>query len=249
MLKTLQGQSAIAATATPQRPDLPDVGGVYTLQNTGASNAIYYKYEAGAATADFAGTDAVLRGLGAGKLDPGEMFVIGPGVPWLDVVCATGLTSTLEIEPGASVSAVNVEANLGNVGLLNAAESEINPATEESLAAAAADLNELTAAPVAKALTRLVPVAIAAAGTPVKLIAAETFATKLIVQAGKILGANTGLISIGTNVAYTTDLQVQLSPGDTYVVEARPGCKFDIALIYIDGVNVADGVRGQYMPA
>ena len=98
--------------------------------------------------------------------------------------------------------------------------------------------------------TRLVPVALGATpATPVALVAVETFATRLVLQAGKITGANTAVISIGGNIAYTTDLQIQLVPGDTYVVQAQPGAKFDLASMYISGATEADGVRGNYIPA
>jgi len=127
--------------------------------------------------------------------------------------------------------------------------STIAKETGGNLAAVAADMNELTTAPVASALTRLPPVVIGTPGTPVVLIASETFATKLILQAGRATAANASPVSIGGNIAYTTDLQVQLAPGDTYVVEDRLGRKFDMNLIYIDGVNTDDGVRGQYFPA
>ena len=101
----------------------------------------------------------------------------------------------------------------------------------------------------ATALTRMVPVAISAPGTPKKLVATETFVTQLILQAGRATAANTGLVSIGGDIPYTTDLQIQLSPGDTCIIEDPRGRKFDLAGIYLDGANTGDGVRGQYMPA
>ena len=46
---------------------------------------------------------------------------------------ATAASCYYEMLDEASAAMVNVEGNLGNVGLLNAAETEINPATEDTL--------------------------------------------------------------------------------------------------------------------
>ena len=40
--------------------------------------------------------------------------------------------------------------------------------------------------------------------------------------------ANTSLISIGSNVAYTTDCQTELAPGDTWTIVAPEGTKEDL---------------------
>ena len=121
--------------------------------------------------------------------------------------------------------------------------------TEASAAAIAADLNELTAAPVAKTLT-LVTKEVATSGTGVPLVASETFARKVILMAKKATGANTGLVYIGTStVDATTPQQIALAPGDSITIDPGPGCKVDLATIYIDCAAAnTDGVTGWYFP-
>ena len=106
-----------------------------------------------------------------------------------------------------------------------------------------------TSAPVAKTLT-LVTKAVTTSGTGVPLMASETFARKVYLMAKKATGANTGLVYIGTStVDATTPQQIALAPGETIVIDPGPGCKVDLATIYIDCAAAnTDGVTGWYIP-
>ncbi len=97
--------------------------------------------------------------------------------------------------------------------------------------------------------TRIAPVPIASPGTPVRLADSDTFAVRMEIQAGRATAANTGMVSIGANKAYTSDLQMQLAPGDTYVYQAPERQKFDVGEFYIDGATASDAVRVRYVPA
>ena len=121
--------------------------------------------------------------------------------------------------------------------------------TEASGAAIAADLNELTAAPVAK--NWVMGGAVVAAGpAPAPLAASETFARKVIMTAVKAAGtANTGVVYVGdANLIDTTAACIQLAPGESFTLEGSPGTKFDLNLLKMDGANVGDGVRYIYQP-
>jgi len=131
----------------------------------------------------------------------------------------------------------NVDAS-GQVGVV-----------EASAAAIAADLNELTAAPVAK--NWVMGGAVVAAGpAPAPLAASETFARKVTMTAVKATGAaNTSVVYIGdANLVDTTAACIQLAPGDSFTIEGGPGTKFDLNLLRIDGATAADGVRYIYQP-
>ena len=121
--------------------------------------------------------------------------------------------------------------------------------TEASAAAIAADLNELTAAPVAKAWV-MGGAVVASGPLPAPLAASETFARKVVMTAVKADGtANTGIIYVGdANLVDTTAACIQLAPGDSLTLEGSPGTKFDLNLLELDGPNVADGVRYIYQP-
>lgn len=118
---------------------------------------------------------------------------------------------------------------------------------EASLAAIAADLNELTVAPVLKTPTFLAAVIIGTPGTPAALAADATYFTSATLQAGRALAANASLITIGGNTAYTSQRATELAPGDTWTIEARPGTKLDLNDFLIDGINTDDGVRIMYV--
>ncbi|HUX01740.1 MAG TPA: hypothetical protein VMY35_12255 [Phycisphaerae bacterium] len=141
---------------------------------------------------------------------------------------------------------LGVLASMGQVGGL----------TNIFLKAIAADLNELTTAPVERQPLQLAAVVIAAPGTPVALAADGTFATRLTVQAGRATAANTALISICTRTgagvaftAYTAQRQIELAPADAKTYVAKDGEKFDVNDFAVDGVTAADGVRIEYTPA
>jgi len=116
-----------------------------------------------------------------------------------------------------------------------------------NLAAIAADLNELTAAPVAKTPTFLSAVIIGTPGTPTALANNDTFFTYAVLQAGRAAAANASLITIGGNTAYTTQRATELAPGDTWSLIPPAGTKWDLNDFYIDGVNTDDGVRIMYI--
>ena len=133
---------------------------------------------------------------------------------------------------------LGVLASMGQMGGL----------TNVFLKAIAADLAELTGAPVAKTLTPLVK-EVAVSGTRVALVASETFARKAYLQAKKTAGANTGLIYIGDVTVDVDGPQISShAPGDFIVIDYGPGTKFDLATVYIDcAVGNTDGVTGWYI--
>ena len=98
-----------------------------------------------------------------------------------------------------------------------------------------------------KTPTFLAAVIIGTPGTPTALAANGTFFRYAMLQAGTATGANTSPISIGGNTAYTSQLQTQLAPGDTMVLEPPPGTKWDLNDFYIDGESTDDGVRIMYV--
>ena len=118
--------------------------------------------------------------------------------------------------------------------------------TEASAAAIAADLNELTAAPVVKVPVFLAAVIVGTPGTPLVLAADGTFFRTATLQAGRAAAANASLISIGGNTAYTAQRATELAPGETWTLTPPAGTKWDLNDFYIDGVNTDDGVRITY---
>ena len=121
----------LSATATVQEAIISDPQAVSTLKNDDASTTLWFKFHPNE-DETAGGLAAALRADLWGELKPGEA-VSFTGVPTLYYVCATGESLTARILPGklAESTNVSVSANIGNVGLLDAAEAEINPAKED----------------------------------------------------------------------------------------------------------------------
>jgi hypothetical protein len=93
------------------------------------------------------------------------------------------------------------------------------------------------------------PVAVAAPGTPVALLAASKVVRKLIIQAYKATGvANAGNVCVGDAAALIASKPgVILAPGASLVLDVD-GYPQDLATIYVDAVLAADGVCFSYIP-
>lgn len=129
MLKTV---TTIAVTATPDTYQLPQSNSGWTLRNDDATYSIFYinsrDYPDGAESAFAGASKAILKALGASELRAGESIFIQNDVYSLTVVCITGGTASMDIEAGHLASSLSASINVGNVGLVNAAEVEISPA-------------------------------------------------------------------------------------------------------------------------
>lgn len=112
------------------------------------------------------------------------------------------------------------------------------------------ELALLGSTPAAKTPTLLTAV-VAAGPAKAPLVAQETFARALYLNARKATGANAGNVYFGIHDSIDdgTSQQLCLAPGDTLKIEAPPGTKINLALFGIDGANAGDGVTGFYIPA
>jgi len=130
--------------------------------------------------------------------------------------------------------------------VLGTIDSDTNTIQSDTTAMKA-DLNELTAAPVAK-----VPVgmAIALAGSPAPIALTAADATAIYLQAARADGDNTGNVFIGivADLVSGTKNYVKLVPGATWQYVCRPGTKVAMATFGIDGETATDGVIGYYEP-
>ena len=116
-----------------------------------------------------------------------------------------------------------------------------------SAAAAAADLNELTAAPVAKVPASVVQVL---AGTPAPIALPAGDATAIYLQSARANGVNTGNVFIGIEADLVSGKKnyITLTPGTTWEYICRAGTKVAMATFGIDGETATDGVIGYYEP-
>lgn len=161
-------------------------------------------------------------------------------------------TDNLSQVGGTAVAVNSGASSAGTQRVVLATESIPPTAAAIGTAVAAPTAAAIAAAiatPVAKTLT-VVTKAVTTAGTGVPLVAAETFARKVYLNARKATGANTGMVYIGTSaVDMTNDQQMALAPGDAISIDPGPGCKIDLATIYIDcATGNTDGVTGFYIP-
>lgn len=93
--------------------------------------------------------------------------------------------------------------------------------------------------------------AVASAGTPVLLVAAQTLVQPVVITAQKgVATLNTGNIYVGFSATPGANLIVlspgaagpPVTPGDSVVFEAPAGKKIDLHTIYIDAATNADAV-------
>lgn len=169
----LKGQTAIAVTATAQQVTFADSEAKYTLINTGSQSVMYVHSpphakdragtpDTGVLATDFVGASvAAIQTLGGSEIPAKGAVVIGPDIPGVLMVCITGQTSTVELVVGEMVSPVLIEANIGNVGLLNKAESEIDPAEGRISNVAAASADVLSPSGLVRKDTRALPEGVA----------------------------------------------------------------------------------------
>jgi len=117
------------------------------------------------------------------------------------------------------------------------------------LDAIVADLAELTSAPVEKTPVKVTQF-VAAASTAEALVASQTFAKVLHLQARKVDGDNTGNVFIGLSDLDQGAAELfELTPGATQELVMPAGDKVDLNNIYVDADNNDDGVVGWYIPA
>jgi hypothetical protein len=113
----INGNPLVSVTATVQKVAIElNVG--YTLINEGAG-LIAYRHDSDKATLVGA-TEAALRALGGAIIQPGEKAFV-EYAPYLEVVCITGATATLRIEPADMVgnpSDAEIAAGSGSADLV-----------------------------------------------------------------------------------------------------------------------------------
>jgi len=108
------------------------------------------------------------------------------------------------------------------------------------------DLDELTTAPVFKTLG-VVTKKVVISGTALPIMAAQTFARKVYLNARRPTAANSNMVYVGnSDVDYATDQQLALAPGDSITLDAGLGCKYDLNKIYVDTIKSSDCVTGLY---
>lgn len=118
--------SSLSAIVTKLTYNMGDVHGLFTFLNDGGGS-VFVRQQDGGRT--FAGTAAEINALGGGEIKAGGNLTV-KGVAW-DYVCGsdTGLTATVRVLPGVVGSNFYADVNMGaNVGLLDTAENEIDPA-------------------------------------------------------------------------------------------------------------------------
>lgn len=168
-------------------------------------------------------------------------------------------SSEAEINPATSdaQAALLTEIGSGTPGTGNAsadsdgAVREQLKYTNDKLDAIASDLAALN-----DGATAVVPVkgskAVTAAGTSEPLVAAQTFASYVAVQAKKAGAANVGVVYLkwdSSSGDLSSDHFAALSGNDYWSKTARLGEKFDLNKLYVDVANSADGLVFEYDPA
>ena len=84
-------------------------------------------------------------------------------------------------------------------------------------------------------------------GTAVALASSDTYAKRVVIQAGRANGDNTGDIYLGdSSVDKDNNKCLVMSPGDVFVLPMGKDDQINLNHLYIDADNSGDGVRVLY---
>jgi len=182
-------------------------------------------------------------------------YMIGTGIPVTSSGTVTANAGT-NLNTSALALDTSVDGLEGGLGTATTAAVDGDAAgsavahlrgINKKLAAGVGVTETSTATPVAKTPTHLAAVIIGTPGTPLVLAADGTFFTEATLQAGRAAAANASLISITGSTSYATQRGIELAPGESRTIRARPGTCLDLNDYRVDGVNTLDGVRIEYI--
>ena len=124
----------LTVTDAVQQANISDPKGVSSLKNDDTTTTIYYKVHP-SETESAGGNAATLRADKWSELRPGEAVAF-TGAPSIYYLAATGQSGSARVVAGqlASANIYNVDANLGDVGVLDTTNTAIDPATESTAA-------------------------------------------------------------------------------------------------------------------
>ena len=167
------------------------------------------------------------------------------------IITGGRLPVTLGTSPTIDIGDVTIKDHDGTDGAAVNASNELQVRDDDAntdLDTIAADLNELTAAPVEKTPAVVVQ-AITTPSTAEALVGSETFARAVYLQARKVAGDNTGNVFVGlSDLDQGVAELFELTPGSTCEIVMPSGTKIDLNDIYIDADTAVDGVVGWYIP-
>jgi len=129
----------------------------------------------------------------------------------------------------------------------------VQTSREVRMARAEDDGTILVKPTVGDGLTEVTPVklvkAVTTASTAVPLVATSTMCTRLQLQAKKVAADNAGNVFIGlSDLDQGVAELFELVPGEPFEYKCEQGRKLDLAKVYLDADNAADGVVGWYDP-
>jgi len=165
----------------------------------------------------------------------GQLRFIGEAVDTVETVLGTIDTDTGNI--ATSVSAIPAK---GTAAM--AASLPVTIATDDTV------LTKLTSSPVEKTPVKVTQF-VAVASTAEALVASETFARVLHLQAKRATADNATNVFVGlSDLDQGVAELFELSPGDTLDLDMPAGTKIDLNDLYIDADTATDGVVGWYIP-
>jgi len=84
-------------------------------------------------------------------------------------------------------------------------------------------------------------------GTAVPLASSETYAKRVVIQAGRSDDVNAGKVYLGdSSVDKDSNKCLEMSPGDVFCLPMGKDDEINLAHLYIDADNSGDGVRVLY---
>lgn len=156
----IKSVTVAAVTATVQRVAFPDIRVGYTLTNTGTTNDLYFIYDSAiSSNAIYTGNAGVLAGLGMVALGAGRSCYISPGTQYIDVVCATALSTTATAVPVLMLDAIGGGATQTTLAAVLAQgvglSAALNGGSAVSVTSASATLAAINAARKSLTITNL----------------------------------------------------------------------------------------------
>lgn len=204
-------------TATVGFINAPIVHADWTITNTDAADDVYLKgyTEVTAADALMTGDATALAAVAMVKLEPGEASTVGSNIRTVAVVCATGVTATVEMMLGIPDVQINANVDLAAIEVASKNRDEVLSRTDRLTVTTSATLVALSSAlPATTTAIALIPelstddirmnIGTASATTP------KVATTGEVIPITKAVGDTVELFAVGGGPLYVS-LRVYVS--------------------------------------